>query len=122
MTVDNGLMTVVRCVTAVVVVACDDVVGMGFAAGMVDVTAFGVDVGAWLPIWIAEGTCVAAPPVPVSVTKRMAPAATNAEQIHRPHCVPVSEDLRPCGRAREAAAFRAASFSWGLVTSQSSYI
>ena len=116
-TVDNGLITVVRCVTAVVVVVGDNAPGRRLVAARLDVT-----VVAWCPTWSAEGTCVAAPPVPMSVTKRTAPAATNNEQSHIPHRVPVNEDLSPRDRTRDAPEVRAASSLLGPVISRFSYI
>jgi hypothetical protein len=121
-TVDNGLITVVRCVTAVVVVADDEAPGLGLVAGTLDAGTRDVTAAAWRPTWSAEGTCEVAPPVLVSVTKRTAPAATDTEQSHSSHRVPVNEDLSPCGRARETWEIRAASSVWGLVISQFSRV
>ena len=89
MTFDNGLTTVVWCVAEIVVATDDEVMGRGLDFGTLDVGC-----AVWRPIWIAEGTCVAAPPVPVRVIKRTAPAATNSDPSLRPHLVPVKEDLR----------------------------
>jgi hypothetical protein len=97
-TVDNGLMTVVRCVTETVGGTDVEVLGRAIDVGTLDVTF-----GACRPIWIAEGTCVAAPPVSVNVIKRTAPTATKSEPSLKPHRVPVKEVLSTRGRTREAA-------------------
>lgn len=110
---DNGLITVVRRVTDVVVVVLVLVVVLvvdpAFDFGTLDFAAPDVITAAWPPTWIAAGTFAPLPPVPAKFTKIAAPAAAKIEQSHKLHREPVREDLGPLGRTREAAEIRTAS-------------
>ncbi len=106
---DNGLITVVRRVTDVVVVVLVLVVDPEFDFGTLDFAAPDVITTAWPPTWIAAGTFAPLPPVPAKFTKIAAPPAAKIEQSHKLHLEPVREDLGPLGRMREVAEIRTAS-------------
>ncbi|HEY5112026.1 MAG TPA: hypothetical protein VII67_06830 [Acidimicrobiales bacterium] len=113
-TVDTGLITVVRCASGVVVEVVGETTSSVLDVETVGTETFGfgtinVTNRDWLPTWSADGTCAALPPVPATVTKAVAAAATISEPSHRPHREWESEDLGPSRRTLVSAAFRAAS-------------